>query len=44
MLPRGNVALFDRALLAIAALPLEEELHTFAPAKPAHRSDVSSHL
>ena len=43
VLPRRQVALLDRALLRVAALPLQEELHAFAPAQPAHRTDVTCH-
>src|SRR6266568_2987181 len=32
MLPGNEVALFDSALLGIAALAFEEQLHSFAPA------------
>src|SRR3954463_2672765 len=38
-----QIALLNRALLRIAALPLQEELHSFAPAQPANRSDVTCH-
>ena len=43
VLPGRKVALLDRALLRVAALSLEEELHAFAPAQPADRSDVTCH-
>src|SRR3954464_5343927 len=43
VLSRRQIALLDRALLRIAALPLQEELHSFAPAQPANRSDVTCH-
>ena len=43
VLPRREVALLDRALLRVAALPLQEELHAFAPAEPADRTNVTSH-
>jgi hypothetical protein len=42
MLPRRIVASLDGALVRIAALSLEKELHVFAPAKPAHRFGISS--
>ncbi len=38
-----EVALLNRALLRIAALPLEEQLHRLAAAQPANRSDISRH-
>ncbi len=38
-----QVALLDRALLRVAALPLEEQLHPLAAAQAADRSDISSH-
>ena len=38
-----DVALLDRALVRVAALALQEELHAFAPAEPADRTDISSH-
>src|SRR6478609_2895258 len=43
VLPRRQVALLNRALLRVAALPLQEELHAFAPAQPADRTDVTCH-
>ena len=43
VLPRREVALLDRALLGIAPLSFQEELHRFAAAQPAHWSDVTSH-
>src|SRR6476661_5952662 len=43
VLSRRQVALLNRALLRIAALPLQEELHAFAPAQPADRTDVTCH-
>ena len=44
VLARRDVALLDRALVRVAPLALEKELHAFAPAQPADRTDVSSHL
>ena len=38
-----EIALFDRALLRVAALPLEEQLHSLAPAQTTNRSDITSH-
>ncbi len=43
VLPGREVALLDRALLRVAALALEEQLHPLAAAQAADRSDVSSH-
>src|SRR2546423_426720 len=43
VLPRREVALLDGALLGVAALALEEQLHPLAAAQAAHRSNVSSH-
>jgi hypothetical protein len=43
VLPRRHIALLNGALVAVAALPLQEELHAFAPAQPAHGTDISSH-
>src|SRR5688572_10023364 len=43
VLPGREVALLDRTLLRVAALPLQEELHPFAPAKPANRTYVTGH-
>src|SRR5207237_2314266 len=43
VLPRREIALFNRALFRIAALPLEEQFHPFAAAQPADRSDITSH-
>jgi hypothetical protein len=43
VLPRREVALLDGALLGIAALALEEQLHPLAAAQAADRSNVSSH-
>ena len=37
VLPRGVVAALDRALVLETAVPLEEQLHPFAPAEPADR-------
>src|SRR5690606_22850437 len=39
-----HVALLNRALLRVAPLALQEELHALAPAQPADRTNVSSHL
>ena len=39
-----EVALLDRALLGIAALALEEQLHPLAAAETADGSDVARHL
>ena len=44
VLAGGHVALLDRALLGVAALSLEEELHAFAPAEPTNRSGITCHL
>ena len=41
MLPWDEVALFDGALLAVAAFPFEKQLHALAPAEPANRADIS---
>src|SRR5690349_4849232 len=38
------VAALDRALVRVAALPLEEELQPLAPAVPADGSGVSRHV
>src|SRR5262245_28742459 len=38
-----EVALLDRALLRVAALALQEQLHRLAAAQPANRSDITSH-
>src|SRR5688572_19125439 len=38
-----EVALLDRALLRVAALSLEEELHSLSPAEPAHWTYISRH-
>src|SRR6185503_4827086 len=43
MLTRCEVALLNRAFFGVAALALEEQLHAFATAQAAHRSDVTSH-
>src|SRR5436190_12357285 len=43
VLPRRQVALLDCALLRVAALALQKELHAFAPAQPADRTDVTCH-
>src|SRR4029450_1005395 len=42
-LPRRPVALLDGALLGIAALALEKQLHPLAAAQAANRTVVSSH-
>src|SRR4029079_2915159 len=44
VLAGGQVALLDRALLGIAALSLEKELHAFAPAEPTNRTGITCHL
>src|SRR5262249_48999818 len=44
VLPRREIALLDRALLRVAALSLEEQLHAFAAAQPADRTDITRHL
>src|SRR6185369_6676817 len=44
VLPRREVALLDRALLGVAALTLEEQLHRLAAAEPADRTNITSHL
>src|ERR1035438_6203424 len=41
MLPRNEVALFDGALLAVAALALEVEFHALSPALPANGAYIS---
>src|SRR5262249_6576667 len=43
VLPRREIALLDRALLGIAALSLEEQLHRLAAAQTADGSDITSH-
>src|SRR5687767_1433450 len=43
VLSRRKVALLDRAFLRVAALPLQEELHSLSPAQPAHRTYVTGH-
>src|SRR5262245_3059718 len=40
VLPRREVALLDRALLRVAALALQKELHRLTTAQPAHWSDI----
>src|SRR5438128_9203072 len=40
VLTGSEVALFDRALLGVAALALEEQLHSLAAAQAADRSDI----
>ena len=44
VLAGSEVALFDRALLGVAALPFQEQLHALAPAKPADGTDISSQM
>jgi hypothetical protein len=44
VLPRREIALLDGALLRVAALPLEKELHAFAPAEPADGTDITCHF
>ena len=41
MLPGDEVALFDGALLAVAALAFQKKFHALAPALPANRANVS---
>jgi hypothetical protein len=41
MLPGDEVALFNGALLAVAALAFEIKFHALAPALPANRADIS---
>src|SRR5262249_19034724 len=43
VLTRREVPFLDRALLGVAALALEEELHAFTPAEATDRSDVTCH-
>src|SRR5207237_2641398 len=43
VLPRREVALLDRAFLRVAALALQEQLHSLAATQTADRSDVTSH-
>ena len=43
VLPGREVALLDRALLGIAALPFEEQLHRLAAAQTADRTNITSH-
>src|SRR4030095_8274408 len=43
VLPRREVALLNRALLGVAAFPLEEQLHPLAAAQAADGADISSH-
>ena len=43
VLTRGEVAALDGALVREAAVPLEEQLHAFAPAQPADRFAITSH-
>src|ERR1700733_5333393 len=42
MLAGDKVALLDGALLRMAALPLQEQLHALAPAQPAYGANISS--
>ena len=44
VLARRVGALVDGALLAVAAIALQEELLVLAPAEPAHGARVASHL
>jgi hypothetical protein len=41
VLSGNEVALFNGALLAVAAFPFEIKLHALAPALPANRADIS---
>jgi hypothetical protein len=41
MLPGNEVALFDGALLGVAALAFQKQFHALAPALPANRANVS---
>src|SRR5512140_426532 len=43
VLTRGEIAALDGALVGEAAVPLEEQLHSFAPAQPADRFAITSH-
>src|SRR5688572_16517801 len=43
MLPRRHVALLDRALLGVATLALEEQLHALAAAEAANGSVITCH-
>src|SRR6185295_13629035 len=43
VLARREVALLDRALLRVAALTLEEQLHRLAATETADRTDITSH-
>ncbi len=43
VLSRREVALLDRALVRVAALALQEQLHAFTAAKPARGPGISSH-
>src|SRR6185436_7178093 len=43
VLPRREVALFDRALLRVAPLALQEQLHAFPAAQTTNGTDVTSH-
>ena len=44
VLPGSEVALLDRALLGVAPLALEEQLHALTAAQAAHGTTVTSHL
>src|SRR5262249_43671071 len=44
VLSGNEVALFDSALLGVAALALQKQLHPFSAAQPAYGTDVSCHL
>src|SRR5439155_9855086 len=43
LLTGREIALLDRAFFRVAPLALEEQLHRFAAAQPADRSDITSH-
>lgn len=43
MLSRGISTPFKRTLIRVTAVTLEKQLLIFTPAKPAYRSDISSH-
>src|SRR4051812_38606640 len=43
MLSGREITLLDRALLGVAALPFEEQLHRLAAAQTANRSDITCH-
>jgi hypothetical protein len=44
VLARGKVSLLDRALLAVAALALQKQLHALATAKPADGTTITCQL